>query len=304
MYLLDENNQLIDSECSLDMLDGEQCLIIESSGGANPARGVTRRNPDYNKLVGLVLRRLAGASVRITRVVLDSKKVEDLPIEDRIAVLDRHYPVDLSTCDTDEFRRVLGRSIAGMHRRSNAKSGGNAQKRIRICLERPIAPDVLIAGECPEKAIERAGAHAPALTETEVEYIHKARKGQGQFRKCLLERFNSTCPVTGITNPDLLIASHIKPWKACNNTERLDPANGVLLSALADQLFDKGLITFTSEGNVISSKDLCDKDRKSCDIDSWAQITLDDASEKYLAYHRTYQYRQVEPEPRKFITKG
>lgn len=58
-----------------------------------------------------------------------------------------------------------------------------------------------------------------------------------------------TCPLTGITDAALLRASHIIPWAACeSDAERLDPDNGLLLSALWDAAFDRGLVTFTDDG--------------------------------------------------------
>lgn len=83
------------------------------------------------------------------------------------------------------------------------------------------------------------------LDETEKTRLILTRVGQGQFRSDLLTNFKSTCLLTGIQHPSLLIASHIKSWKDCaNNTERLDAINGLLLSSLMDKLFDRYFITF------------------------------------------------------------
>lgn len=291
MYLLDNDYELINAECSLDTLEGEQCIIIESSGGGNSRRGVLRRNPGYNLLVSTVLTRLARKKVRITRIVLDSTTVAELPINDRIAQLDHPYPIDLTKLDIEKFRRMLGRTTAGMHQAPGSKSTGNAQKRVRICLEKPISPDALQPGTPPEESVEKTGSYAPTLSKTEQEYIGKARLGQGQFRQDLLKIFRSTCPLTGISNPDLLIASHIKPWRACNNSERLDPYNGILLSALADRLFDKGFISFEESGEMIVSKTLLGCDLKKSGINTLDKITLDPRSLIYLRYHRGFQLR-------------
>ena len=263
MFLLDDDNNLVDSEFSLDVLDGSPCLIVESSGGASPTRGVTRRNPDYNKLLDLLFQRLAAVKVRITAVVLDSNRVTTVPVSERIATLDRPYPIDLATINIGEFRRALGRTVALMHRSPDAKAGGNAQKRIRICLDRRVAPEQLTSVHADADTVERfAIGHAPGLTETEKEYIQKARRGQGQFRMLLLDAYGATCPVVGITNVELLIASHIKPWNVCTNQERLDPENGILLSALIDRLFDRGLITFYDDGKILPSPYLSSNDRE------------------------------------------
>ena len=296
MFLLDDDNVLVDSEFSLDVLDKSPCLIVESSGGANRARGVTRRNPDYNRLLDLLLQRLAAAATQITAVVLESSRVANVPISDRIATLDRPYPVDLSALDIDKFRRTFGRAIALMHRAPDAKSGGNAQKRIRICLDRPVTQEQLLTANADPEIAERIPPdHAPGLTETEKEYILKARLGQGQFRKLLLDAYGSTCPVVGIANAELLIASHIKPWTVCTNYERLDPKNGILLSALFDRLFDRGLITFNHDGTIRPSPCLSPEDRAKCHLDKTARLNLSPESRRYLEYHRGCVFKHTGP---------
>jgi predicted restriction endonuclease len=65
------------------------------------------------------------------------------------------------------------------------------------------------------------------------------------------------CPLTGITNADLLRASHIVPWAECDTDEkRLDVHNGLLLSALWDAAFDAGLVSFADDGAAIASSRL------------------------------------------------
>jgi putative restriction endonuclease len=94
------------------------------------------------------------------------------------------------------------------------------------------------------------------IEETEKNQIIKARKGQGKFRKNL-EKVESKCRVTGVDMHNLLIASHIKPWRAANNFERLDGNNGLLLSPHIDKLFDQGWISFHDEGGLIcANKDV------------------------------------------------
>ena len=82
------------------------------------------------------------------------------------------------------------------------------------------------------------------LEETEREALIKARVGQGPFRDGLFARWKG-CSVTGCQVPDLLVASHIKPWSKCTTpAERLGAANGLLLIPNLDKLFDRGFITF------------------------------------------------------------
>ena len=105
-----------------------------------------------------------------------------------------------------------------------------------------------------------------SLSNTEKEQIVLARRGQGVFRKQLIDRYQ-VCIITGINDERLLCASHIKPWRNSNDSERLSVYNGFLLSSLYDKMFDVGLITFTVGGYIAVSENLCESDREIIDID-------------------------------------
>lgn len=83
----------------------------------------------------------------------------------------------------------------------------------------------------------------------------KIRIGQEKFRKNLLN-FLKFCPITGIDEKKILLASHIKPWAVSTNEERLDIYNGFIFSPTIDRLFDKGLITFENNKELIISPTL------------------------------------------------
>lgn len=83
----------------------------------------------------------------------------------------------------------------------------------------------------------------------------KIRIGQEKFRKNLLKHLKE-CPITGINEQRILLASHIKPWAISTNDERLDIHNGFILSPTVDKLFDKGLITFENNKELIISPTL------------------------------------------------
>lgn len=84
----------------------------------------------------------------------------------------------------------------------------------------------------------------------------KQRVGQDKFRAGLERVWNNRCPVTGIDHPAFLVASHIKPWADCDDRERLDPYNGILLAVHIDRLFDGGWITFDDSGQILLSPQL------------------------------------------------
>lgn len=92
---------------------------------------------------------------------------------------------------------------------------------------------------------------------TEKEIRAKQRVGQNVFRTLLLEIYNSKCCLTGIEIPEVLRASHIIPWAKCEKT-RLNPENGLCLSATYDAAFDKHLITFDESYRLVLSPVLKD----------------------------------------------
>ena len=125
-------------------------------------------------------------------------------------------------------------------------------------------------------------------TTTEAERVAVVRIGQDIFRDALLEYWNGRCPLTGITDPALLRASHIVPWAKCESDElRLDVHNGLLLSALWDCAFDSGLISFSDSGIVLRSPELSEPGAHALKLDSVPAIdALTDAHRLNLARHR------------------
>lgn len=129
----------------------------------------------------------------------------------------------------------------------------------------------------------------PALTATEKEALVAARIGQTRFRKNVLASWGDCCCVTKASC--LINASHIKPWAHSDDTERLDPFNGLALSPSLDRAFDAGLISFLDTGQICISPHFR-LDAPKLGIDATAGICgLQDAHMKYLAYHRTRIYK-------------
>ena len=82
----------------------------------------------------------------------------------------------------------------------------------------------------------------------------KTRVGQRFFRRSVLSSYNECCCISGLSIPALLVASHIVPWRA-DPKNRLNPRNGLCLSAIHDRAFDTGLITITEDMKVrVSTK--------------------------------------------------
>lgn len=94
-----------------------------------------------------------------------------------------------------------------------------------------------------------------SISETEKATLIQARRGQGLFRS-RVQTIERQCRVTGVQAEKLLIASHIKPWSRSATDERLDGNNGLFLSPHVDKLFDSGLISFTTKGQMLVSPSL------------------------------------------------
>lgn len=75
------------------------------------------------------------------------------------------------------------------------------------------------------------------------------RVNQARFRRSVLVSYNATCCISGLQNEKLVIASHIVPWSE-DTQNRLNPQNGLCLSALHDRAFDQGLITVLPDCTV------------------------------------------------------
>ncbi len=78
----------------------------------------------------------------------------------------------------------------------------------------------------------------------------KTRINQGFFREMILHEYSSQCCITGLNLVEVLRASHIVSW-ACDQQNRMNPANGVCLSATYDVAFDRHLISFDEEYRMI-----------------------------------------------------
>lgn len=97
--------------------------------------------------------------------------------------------------------------------------------------------------------------------------VVQVRVNQSFFRRAVLASYQGRCCMSGINNPRLLVASHIVPWSQ-DVTNRLNPRNGLCLSALHDRAFDSGLISLDNDYQVIIS------DKLKHTADEFTQINL------------------------------
>ena len=124
------------------------------------------------------------------------------------------------------------------------------------------------------------------ITETEKQAVVNQRVGQGDFKGLLVEKYDGKCCVCGLDFPQLLIGSHIKSWSKSNDQEKLDGNNGLLLCVTHDALFDRFLISFADDGQIVISNLLSPTLLKLLNVKSSMRITITEEMKPYLRWHR------------------
>lgn len=154
--------------------------------------------------------------------------------------------------------------------------------------------DILVA---LRRAAEEAHGRSLALLgrqvdATEAEALVRQRRGQDLFRERLIQVWGGRCAVTGLAVPELLRASHAKPWKDATDAERLDPFNGLLLAAHLDAAFDQGLMAVAEDGALLWSPALGEDDRARLGVADGLRVAgLTPQHRRYLTYHRERYFR-------------
>lgn len=126
------------------------------------------------------------------------------------------------------------------------------------------------------------------------------RSGQEFFRASVLAAYSGNCCVTGLQNPSLLVACHIKPLDVCaSEAERVDPSNGLCFNAFHGAAFDSGLLTVSKEYKIVFSHELDQTEMDSL-MKTWListkgqEILLPDRfspSSEFLEYHNDVVFR-------------
>ena len=112
-----------------------------------------------------------------------------------------------------------------------------------------------------------------------------ARHGHGKYRSNL-SKIEDRCRITGITDKNFLTASHIKPWRYCDDHECLDGNNGLWLAPHIDRLFDRGWITFAPSGDMLCSSDSVREILKLWSVEPNTSIDkLNESQLSYMRYH-------------------
>lgn len=123
---------------------------------------------------------------------------------------------------------------------------------------------------------------------TEVERLVRQRVGQNVYRESLMDYWGGACAVTGITIPELLRASHARPWSECTtDADRLNVFNGFLLVAHLDALFDRHLMTFGPSGEAVFASSISQDVRHRLGLAENLKLRwLSPSHEPFLAEHR------------------
>lgn len=205
----------------------------------------------------------------------------------RMRFLSNSYVLDTNV--TEEYVEYImneeGKVYAQRDRYNTTKALGDLQAGLRKFLSFIESGYIQKQDETILSEIKRVENNTQ-LTSTERTQIIQSRVGQGIFRNQLIEYWNG-CSVSGCSLLSVLVASHIKPWYASDNVERLDLYNGLLLQPNLDKLFDRGYITFDSKGVIHCSSFLDEYDKKILGIDkNMHLLKLENKHKNYLIYHQ------------------
>ena len=155
------------------------------------------------------------------------------------------------------------------------------QGAMRAALHRVYA----LASSLPTLPLYEFEAAVAGLGDTEAERVTRVRIGQNLFRAALLHYWDGRCPLTGVSESAMLVASHIVPWAECSSdAERLDVHNGLLLAAHWDAAFDAGLVSFADDGAALFAPTLGKAARVLLGVPP--PLPLTDAHRAKLAWHR------------------
>lgn len=190
--------------------------------------------------------------------------------------------------------RELARSLPGL-----ADGGGGFDApdidALAALLRRAAELSLALPDQAARTFRERAGKELDQLADqgTEVERLVRQRVGQDVFREALLDYWGGACAVTGLALPDVLRASHAKPWADCTgDEERLDVFNGFLLVAHLDALFDRGLITFDAGGDMVIAPRLTAEHRASLHVSEGLRLRwVVPEHLPFLQWHREHVFR-------------
>lgn len=148
-------------------------------------------------------------------------------------------------------------------------------------------------------ALDKLDRRLAEMSTTERTGQVRQRVGQSLFRELLGSVWQERCAITGLAVPELLRASHAKPWAACkSDRERLDPFNGFLVAPNLDALFDRGFLSFDDGGGALWADGIDQATRAQMGLpsDGVKLRHVDVRHLPYLLWHRTYVFCKLQKE--------
>lgn len=86
----------------------------------------------------------------------------------------------------------------------------------------------------------------------DVQRLVKSRVNQSLFRKVVLNNYSNSCAICNLNINSLLIASHILKWSS-DESNRLNPENGLCLCSIHDKAFELGYVGIKGDYKVLIS---------------------------------------------------
>jgi hypothetical protein len=225
-----------------------------------------------------------------------------LPIGEQLAVALGAPSAPLTGIGAPPMSAALPVGAAGAVPFATAEALHDALRRVwayrahtpeRLAVRWENAVVAVLAAVADGTSVDTGQDGIPALTTTEVVAAVRRRVGQDIFREALLDLWEGRCAVTGLAVPELLRASHAKPWAVATDSERLDRYNGLLLAVHLDALFDQGFITFCEDGQGCWSSALPMSAAEMLGLSEMPPSLrwVDAAHHKYLEWHRLHVFR-------------
>lgn len=115
---------------------------------------------------------------------------------------------------------------------------------------------------------------------------------QAKYRQEIISRYSS-CVITKVSDPELLVACHLKDYKKCTQQEEFDPFNGVTMTPTMHRIYDLGDMTFTEQGEVVFSDFLRNMDRKNLNLNRTIRVNLNAKSLPYVKWHNEHVFRRL-----------
>jgi hypothetical protein len=188
--------------------------------------------------------------------------------------------------DPDELLRLRDRFYK--KRRLSIAAGHNQYSRAFDLFYKYLSQLINTSDKEEEKEVKKV-LFNKKLSASRKRVLMEARIGQGTYRKNLIALWKG-CSISNYAYHKVLIASHMKPWKDCDNYEKLDRYNGLLLLPTYDRLFDKGYITFEDNGKLRVSKAL--QPHAFLNLTKDTKIEIKSLHKPYLQYHRKHIFEK------------